>query len=345
MVQGFQGIAFFSSALNRWFQIPLLPWKTCSWHYNKRYYPGPKQLCLCGAASGLYLFLDWDDVLYRNPPVVINPVTKQHREFPPLPLHCSLTLGMAVELIVQSGHFQIITLGFEISRPRDLCTLLYNSTTNKWTEVPATPAVHIHISSFYEIHRWTSAVHNGIVYFTNNYGRHLGCYHISCREFQFREVEGGLHPQMNSYDHVKNMHALLPSLVVCSGKLLLVGRLLKKAEERSILGRFPLIKHTLVGIRELDNSNEWSWSLISITPQGLLKDTVESSDGSDFLVAAASGKIWLTIQGSLNMMCLDLSSMKWSVLPGCPAEDLVDCFPRKAVCGTLSIHNKLSLFD
>ncbi|GLJ47653.1 hypothetical protein SUGI_1006600 [Cryptomeria japonica] len=93
------------------------------------------------------------------------------------------------------------------------------------------------------------------------------------------------------------MHALLPSLVVCSGKLLLVGRLLKKVEERSILGHFPLIKHTLVGIWELDNSNEWSWSLISITPQG------------------------------------------------CPAEDLVDCFPRKAVCGTLSIHDKLSLFD
>ncbi|GLJ47654.1 hypothetical protein SUGI_1006610 [Cryptomeria japonica] len=347
MVQGFQGIALFSSAFNRWFRIPLLPWKTWSWYYTKRYHPRPTQLYLCAAAAGLYLFLDWDDFSYRNSPVIINPITKHRRDLPPLPLHYGWTAGAAVEFIAQSGHFQVITLGFEESRPRDLCTLHYDSTTDKWTDVPATPAVpvrlRIRISSFFEKHRWTSAVHNGIVYFTNNYGHHLGCYDISGGEFQFREIEGGLPRKMNSDDYAKNKHASLPSLVVCSGKLLLVGRLLKKAGERSILGRFPFIKHTLVGIWELKNNNRWS--LISVTPEDLLEDTVKSSDGSDFMVAAASGKIWLTIKGSLNMMCLDLRSIEWSVLPGCLAEDLVDCFPRRAVCGILSIHDKLSLFS
>ncbi|GLJ47655.1 hypothetical protein SUGI_1006620 [Cryptomeria japonica] len=314
MVQGFQGIAFFSSALNRWFRIPLLPWKTWSWHYNKRYNRRPTQFYLCGAAAGLYLFLDWHNVFYRNRPVIINPVTKQRRDLPPLPLRYRLTPGAAVEFIAQSSHnggyFQVITLGFKESRPWDFCNLLYNSTTNKWTDVPATPAIPK--TSFFETLRWTSAVHNGVVYFTNKYD-HLACYDIASGVFQFKRIEGGLPPKMNSYDDVKNMHTSLPSVMVCTGKLILVGRCS-------------------------------SWSLISVTPQDLLEDTVKSSDGTDFMVAAGSGKIWLTIKGSLNMMCLDLRSMEWSVLPGCPAEDPVNCFPRRAVCGMLSVHDKLSLF-
>ncbi|GLJ38228.1 hypothetical protein SUGI_0778240 [Cryptomeria japonica] len=348
MVQGFQGIALLSSALNRWFRIPLLPWKTWSCYRTKRYHPRPTQLYLCAVAIGLYLFLDWDDFSYHSSPVIINPITKQRRDLPTLPLHYSWTAGAAVEFIAESRHFQIITLGFEESRPRDLCTLLYNSTTNKWTDVPATPTFPVRfpfrIRNFSETHRWTSAVHNGVVYFTHNYGHHLGCYNIASRKFQFKEIEGGLPPQMNFDDYAKNWHASLPSLVACSGRLFLVGRLQKKAGEGSILGRFPLIKHTLVGIWELHNNKQWSWSLISVTPQDLLEETVKSSHGTDFMVAGASNKIWLTISGSVHVMRLDLRSMEWSVLPGCPPEDLFDCSPRKAVCGTMSI-GKLSLFD
>ncbi|GLJ47634.1 hypothetical protein SUGI_1006310 [Cryptomeria japonica] len=304
MVDGYQGIAFFSSELNRWFRIPL-PWNRWSWHYTKPYQQSyPNQLYLCGAAAGLYLFLDWDRLLSRTP-VIFNPVTKERRDVPPLPDYYRWAIGTPG----QSGHDHVEDI------PTDLRSLVYNSTTDKWRDVPATP----------------------VVYFTQNNGRHLGCYDIAGGVFQFKEIEGGLPSQMDLHDHDKNQNASLPSLVASSGKLFWVGRLQKKAGEGSILGRLPLIKHKLVGIWELHKNKQWSWSLISVTPQDLLEETVKSSHRTDFMVAGASNKIWLTINGSVHVMRLDLRSMEWSVLPGCPAEDLFDCSPRRAVSGTLSL--------
>ncbi|GLJ47612.1 hypothetical protein SUGI_1005430 [Cryptomeria japonica] len=129
------------------------------------------------------------------------------------------------------------------------------------------------------------------------------------------EIEGGLPPKIDTFDTYPSP----PFLVLCNGKLLLVGSFEKEAQEGvSIWGVILLIKHILVGIWELQNKE--SWSLVSITPQALLEDTIMSSHGTDFVVAVALDKIWLTIKSIKNLLTLNLRSMKWSVLSGCTGE-------------------------
>ncbi|GLJ47526.1 hypothetical protein SUGI_1003670 [Cryptomeria japonica] len=329
--QSQHGIAFFCAALNRWFPI-CLPWNKHTWDRNMHYHPHPTKLYLCAASEGLFLFVN-----FQNDPVIFNLLTKQHR-FLPRPKGW-ITGGPASELIIQAGHFEIIVIGIYHDRFQ-----LYDSTTDAWKDIPAT-ADFLEIGEY--IHSWKSTLHKDMAYFTNDYGHHLGCYDIACREFQFKEIEGGRPPKIDSRDLHNNSDASLPSLVACNGKLFLVGRLEKEAGEGrvSIWGGFPFIEHTLLGIWELDSrvDDSKNWSLISVTPQDLLEETVKSSHGTDFMVAASSEKIWFTIRGSRNLLTLNLRSMEWKVLPGYSAEDLVDCVPRRAICAPFSISPSLSL--
>ncbi|GLJ47613.1 hypothetical protein SUGI_1005450 [Cryptomeria japonica] len=295
--QTYQGIAFFCASLNKWFQITWNREKGCAFH-------------LSAAAAGLFLFhhLSGESVIY-------NVLTKQRRFLPSAPVW---THRWAVELMVQADHFEIFTLNFY-----DIA-LLYDSSTDQWKDIRAD-----FIADQIHEHHWTSTLHNGIAYFTCNFGRHLVCYDFGRREFHLKEIEGGLPPKIDNDDYDNNCYTSLPCLVSCKGKLLLVGRLAKEAgDEGSIWGGIPFIKHSLVGIWVLENSE--SWSLLSVTPHELLKDTIMSSHGTDFMVAASSNKIWLTIKGSKNVLTLDLMSMEWSVWPGYTGEDLVDTVPRRA---------------
>ncbi|KAH9298973.1 hypothetical protein KI387_030655, partial [Taxus chinensis] len=272
IAQGFHGIVFFSSPLNRWFRIPL-PWKRWKWRLNYSRDQCTPGLGLSAAGGGLFLFVDWSSGRHYTP-VVFNPLIKQHRVLPDFPL-CP---GMAIELIAESDHFKVITIASKDTELSKVTPLVYNSSTNNWTiGVPVATTCISHS------HPWTSTVRDGVVYCTSSYGLHLGCYDIARDEFKFMEIEGGLPPLVDCLDYDKNFHAALPALVACNGKLILVARLQRWAGQQSILGRLPLIKHTLVGLWELDlSAKNKSWSLVSVTPQGLLEDTVKSSDGADF---------------------------------------------------------------
>ncbi|KAH9299959.1 hypothetical protein KI387_011542 [Taxus chinensis] len=333
---GYHGIAFFSSPLNRWFRIPL-QW-TRRWTWDCYEPSSSPDIVLCAAAGGLYLFVDWYSGL--DIPVVFNPLTKKHRVLPDFPLKHGWRPGVAVELIVETDHFKVITIPVHETVNWDVDPLLYNSSTDKWTSIPVTgnnPSTGIYWS---DSHPWSSTLHNGKVYCTNSFGQHLGCYDIASGEFKFVEIEGGSPPQVDCHDNDKNRHASLPSLVVCSGKLILVGRLQRRSGEGSLLGRLPLIKHTLVGLWELDISAENKrWSLISLTPRDLLEGTVKSSDGMDFQVEASeqADLIWLMLRGSTTMLSFNANSEEWSVLPGCPPEDMIDTNPRRAFSAPLRI--------
>ncbi|GLJ52839.1 hypothetical protein SUGI_1125660 [Cryptomeria japonica] len=276
-------------------------------------------------AGGLFLFhhLSGESVIY-------NVLTKQRRF---LPRAEKWTHRGAVELMVEANHFQIFTFNFY-----DIA-LLYDSTTDKWKDIPIS---NHFLAGQKSTHSWRSTLHNGMAYFTSNFGCHLGCYDFARREFQFKEIEGGLPPKIDNLDFSNNWEPSLPALVSCNGKLLLVGRLAKEAgEEGAIWGGIPFIKHFLVGIWVLENNE--SWSLLSITPQDLLQDTIMSSHGTDFMVAVSSDKIWLMIKGSKNVLTLDLMSMEWSVLAGYTGEDLVDTVPRKAIFVPFNISPSLLL--
>ncbi|GLJ47611.1 hypothetical protein SUGI_1005420 [Cryptomeria japonica] len=305
--QSYHGFAFFCAALNQWFPIRL-PWNKDTYD---RYEQQPN---LCAAAKGLFLFNPVSD----DEPVICNVLTKQHRCLPRLK---GCIVGDAVELMVEAGHFEIIIMSQLFNRAH-----LYDSSTDELKDIHVRAPILTG-----NTHTWKSTLHNGMAYFTNDFGRNVGCYDFASREFQFMEIEGGLPPKIDTFDIHLNTYPSLPRLVSCNGKLLLVGRFEKEAREGlSIWGVIPLIKHSLVGIWELENNE--SWSLVSVTPQALLEDTVKSSHGTDFVVAAASDTIWLTIKASKNLLTLNLRSMKWSVLPGYTGEDLVDWIPRRAVC-------------
>ncbi|GLJ47628.1 hypothetical protein SUGI_1006160 [Cryptomeria japonica] len=303
--QKYHGIAFFCASLNRWFPIPL-SWSKDKWE-------------LCAASKGLFLFFR-----YNGTPVIFNALTRQHRFLPSL----IWRIGRhAAELMVEAGRFEMISLT-SIDK-----LLLYDSSTDELKDIPvSTDFQALRDESF--THSWKSTLHNGMAYFTNDFGCHLGCYDFARREFQFKEIEGGLPPKIGEFDCFQNSYPSLPSLVSCNGKLLLVGRLENETKDKvSIWGGMPFTKHTLVGIWALDSGgaeNCNSWSLISVAPLDLLEDTVKSSHGTDFMVAASSDEIWLTIKGSMNVLTLNLRSMEWGVLPGYTAEDTVDTVPRRA---------------
>ncbi|KAH9298968.1 hypothetical protein KI387_030650 [Taxus chinensis] len=326
-------IALFSSSLNRWFRIPL-QW-TKPWIWNCCEVSSCPEITLCAAGGGLYFFLDW-----YSGPVVFNPLANQHRVLPDIPLKDGWRPGMAVELIAETDHFKVIAIPVYDEVNWFVDPLLYNSSTNKWTVIPVTgdnPTTDIYWS---DSHPWRSTLHNGTVYCTNSFGHHLGCYDIASGEFKFLEIEEGFTPQIDCHDHGMNYDPALPALLVCSGKLILVGRLQRRAGEGSILGRLPLIKHTLVGVWELDISAKIKrWSLISVTPRDLLEDTVKSSDGTDFVVGASAqgDQIWLMLRGSMTMLSFNVKSMEWTVMPGCPAEDRIDTISRRAFFAPLRV--------
>ncbi|GLJ47616.1 hypothetical protein SUGI_1005650 [Cryptomeria japonica] len=304
--QKYHGIAFFCAALNGWFPIPL-PWSNDKWE-------------LCAASNGLFLFYRLHDQ-----PVIFNPLTRHHRFLPRL-------MGRigehAAELMVDDDHFEMISL---TSNDK---LVLYDFSTDKLKDIPVSTDFQALRDQSY-IHSWKSTLHNGMAYFTNDFGCHLGCYDFARREFQFKEIEGGLPPLIHKCDIEGNAYPSLPSLVSCNGKLLLVGRLDEAEFEEydPIWGGIPFTMHTLVGIWVLDSGgaeNCNSWSLISVTPLDLLQDMVKSFHGTDFMVAASSDEIWLTIKGSMSVLTLNLRSMEWGVLPGYIVEDTVDTVPRRA---------------
>ncbi|GLJ47618.1 hypothetical protein SUGI_1005720 [Cryptomeria japonica] len=228
--QTYQGIAFFCVPLNMWFQIPL-PWNKITWNHQNGC-----AFHLCAAAAGLFLLnhLSGESVIY-------NVLTKKRRFLPPDPVW---THRCAVELMVHTDHFEIFTLNiYDIA-------LLYDSSTDQWKDI----RTDFIIDEIHE-HHWTCTLHKGIAYFTCNFGRHLVCYDFGSREFQLKEIEGGLPPKIDSDDFHNNSYTSLPCLVSCKGKLLLVGRLAKEAGDGgSIWGGIPFIKHCSVGIWVLENN-------------------------------------------------------------------------------------------
>ncbi|KAH9295124.1 hypothetical protein KI387_038712 [Taxus chinensis] len=325
------GIVLFSPSLNCWYRIPLpLQWRK----RNFSHFPQPSIVQLCAAGGGLFLFVDWDSGEIYNP-VVLNPLTKQYRLLPDFPLQQGWHGEMAVELIADpsSNHFKVIVIASSHTEPSNVCPLLYNSSTNTWRAGDATGARPWRSTEHpwwrTTAHPWRSTAYEGVVYCTSTYGVHVGCYNIASTEFKFLEIEEGLPCQVDCLDSDENPHANLPSLVVCSGRLFLVGRL---QSPQSILGRLPVIKHNLVGLWELDlREKPNSWSLISVSPQDLLEATVKSSDGTDFLVASdGRDGIWFMLRGSMNLLRFDISSMEWRLLPGCLGEDIMDTSARRA---------------
>ncbi|GLJ51728.1 hypothetical protein SUGI_1099350 [Cryptomeria japonica] len=329
--QGSHGIVLFSPSLNHWFRIPLpLPWRK----RNFSHFSPPSIVQLCAVGGGLFFFVDSDSREIYNP-VVLNPLTKQYRVLPDFPSRQDWHGESAVELIadLSSNHFNIVVMSSNHAEPSKICPLIYNSSLNMWTTGNATEARPWRSTEHpwwrTTAHPWRSTVHEGMVYCTSTYGVHVGCYNIQSTEFKYLEIKEGL-PQMIDYlDSDENPHATLPSLVVCSEKMILVGRL---QSPKSILGRLPVIKHSLVGLWELDlRSNSKSWSLISESPLDLLETAVKSSDGTDFLVASdGRDRIWFMLRGSTNLLRFNLRSMEWSLLPGCPGEDIMDTSARRA---------------
>ncbi|GLJ47614.1 hypothetical protein SUGI_1005490 [Cryptomeria japonica] len=82
----YQGIAFFSASLNRWFPIPL-PRTKHKWE-------------LCAAAKGLFVFYHFASEIEI---VISNVLTKQHRF---LPLPETFMDERAFELMVEADHFE-----------------------------------------------------------------------------------------------------------------------------------------------------------------------------------------------------------------------------------------------
>ncbi|XP_057870210.2 uncharacterized protein LOC131076882 [Cryptomeria japonica] len=329
--EGSHGIIFFSPSLNHWFRIPLpLQWRK----QNVSHFNPPSVVQLCAVGGGLFLFVDWDSGEISNP-VVLNPLTKQYMVLPDFPFHQNWQTELAFELItdLSSNHFKVIVISSNIGDPSKVCSLIYNSSSNMWktgNARGARPWRSIgHPWWRTTAHPWRSTVHEAVVYCTSTYGVHVACYNIHSAEFEYLEIEERL-PQLVDYlDSDENPHATLPSLVVCGEKLILVGRL---QSPRSILGRLPVIKHSLVGLWELDlRLKSKSWSLISESPLDLLEAAVKSSDGTDFLVASdGRDGIWFMLRGSKNLLRFNLSSMEWSLLPGCPGEDIMDTSTRRA---------------
>ena len=177
--------------------------------------------------------------------MVINVVTKQQRL---LPRPLRLMGRNAVELIVLPTHFEIISLDV-FSRFQH-----YDSRRDEWKDIP----LPFQLLGFHRLCS-KSTFNNGVVYFTNNFGRRLFCYDVARGELEFKEIEGGLPPQIDCHHHQINLHASLPSLVASNGKFFLVGRLLKE-KGKEIWGCFPFIENSLVGMCELVSTTEKSES-------------------------------------------------------------------------------------
>ncbi|GLJ15730.1 hypothetical protein SUGI_0258880 [Cryptomeria japonica] len=261
--------------VNRWYRIPLtfLPWQV------KGLASAGGLLCCRGEIDGFLCI------------VVCNPITKDWTVLPPM-IKRRLVPFMAIQVLADQTEkgFKVIVAGDDVQPDghtvKDLSCEVFDSRTDLWSlSGPIPPNTDLELGS---------ATCNGNLYLLSY--NPPGAFSFNLQEGVWTKLQAPMPRNLT-----------MPVLVECSGRLFMVGRVVK----RNPIGS--------VRVWEL-SENAMAWKEFIRMKDEVFKELYTDKGGELYFTAVGHGNfIYFSIYQSTQMLAVDIRSRLWFCLPRYPA--------------------------